>query len=314
MDEPRRQGSTAMWLLFALAGIIAFGAPSITGALRGPDAAAMAGAAAVGPVLFLCALALSLRPRTRAADAVLDGALSRIERSVARLEEQNALSEGARRILNRQRERELLRRAIEEDIAGEDWDAALVLIDELARNFGYRADAEEFRDRIQTARFETLNRRVSAAIAHLDALIAARRWDAASEEAGRIRRLYPDSPRVEDLRGRVEHARAVYRDDLERRFLDAAREERIEEAMELLKELDAYLTEAQAEPYRELARGVIGKARDNLGVQFKSAVRDRRWSIAADAGARIIAEFPNSRMAVEVRQVIDSIRERARSA
>ncbi len=314
MDEPRPPRSTATWILLALAGGLAVLAPAISGFLAGAVAAFQAGAAAAGVVVVLCAVALALRPRPRAMGVAAEASLSRLEKSVARLEEQSALSEGARRILNRQRERELLRKAIEEDLATEDWDAALVLIDELARNFGYRADAEEFRDRIQTARFETVNRRVSAAIAHLDAMIAARRWDAAGEEALRIRRLYPDSPRVEDLRSRVEHARAVYKDDLERRFLLAAREDRIEEAMDLLKELDAYLSEAEAEPFRELARGVIGKARDNLGVQFKLAVRDRRWTDASGVGERIIADFPNSRMAAEVRQVIDSVRERARSA
>ena len=82
--------------------------------------------------------------------------------------------------------------------------------------------------------------------------------------------------------------------------------------MEMLKELDAYLTEDEAGPYREVARGVIGKARDNLGVQFKLAVQDRRWDRASQLGDRIIEQFPNSRMAGEVRGMLDSIRARLR--
>ena len=69
--------------------------------------------------------------------------------------------------------------------------------------------------------------------------------------------------------------------------------------------------EAEAEPYREVAKGVIGQARENLGVQFKLAVQDRQWHIAAAVGDRIIKEFPNSRMAQEIREVIDGIREQA---
>src|SRR5262249_44323805 len=145
----------------------------------------------------------------------MEGLISAI-RSVG---EQAALSDDARRVLHRKRERELLRGAIDEDIAAEDWDAAMVLVKELAERFGYRTDAEEFRARIEQARYETVQRKVTEGIAFLDTLIMQRRWDQAMVEAARIGRLYPDSPKVEGLRHRVEHSRALYKADLERRFL-----------------------------------------------------------------------------------------------
>jgi hypothetical protein len=222
-----------------------------------------------------------------------------------------SLSNDARRVLNRQAERDLLRLAIEEDIESRNWDAAMVLVKELADNFGYRADAEEFRRKIDQARYQTVDREVSDAIGYLDGLIIQRRWDEALVDAARIQRLYPDSPRVEPLKSRVEDARSLYRKELERRFLQAAQEGRPEEAMMLMKELDPYLTVTEAEPLREMARGVIGMARDTLGASFKMAVQDRQWREAARIGDRIIAEFPNSRMASEVRDVIDGIRMRA---
>jgi hypothetical protein len=246
------------------------------------------------------------------AQSELRDELARLSRAVSQMSEQNALSDDARRVLNRKRERELLRAAIDEDIAAEDWDAAMVLVKELAEQFGYRSDAEEFRQRIEQARYETVQRKVNEAIARLDGLIVARRWDQATIEAARIGRLYPDSPKVEGLRHRVEHARQLYKADLERRFLLAAEEDRIAEAMALLRELDAYLTESEAEPYREVARGVIGKARDNLGAQFKLALQDHQWARAAEVGQQIVDQFPNSRMAEEVRVLIDSIRARSR--
>ncbi|MBX3363740.1 MAG: hypothetical protein KF866_03145 [Phycisphaeraceae bacterium] len=224
---------------------------------------------------------------------------------------EQALSDDARRVLNRKRERELLCKAIEEDMSAQDWDAALVLVKELAESFGYRADAEEFRTRIETSRYEHLERRVLAAIRGLDQLIADRRWDKADQEAARISRLYPDSPRVDGLRHRVHQAREAYKQDLERRFLHAAREERLDDAMDLLKEMDAYLSESEGQRLQEVARGVIGKARENLGAQFKLAVHDRRWRHAAEIGGRIIEEFPNTRMAEEVRGLIDGIRAKA---
>lgn len=239
------------------------------------------------------------------------GQLRQLVRAIESLQETMVLSDDARRTLNRSRERALLLRAIQEDINAEDWDAAMVLIRELAERFGYRADAEEFRQKVETARFTTMDRRVNEALRGLDGMISRAEWDAAMNEASRIARLFPDSPKVEGLRHRVTAARDRYKIDLERRFLRAAQDDRVDEAMDLLKRLDQYLTEAEGEQFREVARGVIGKARDNLGAEFKLCIQDRMWERAADLGGRIIDEFPNSRMAQEVREMIDQIRERA---
>jgi len=234
-----------------------------------------------------------------------------LNESMDHLNETLILSDDARRVLNRRKERELLRKAIEEDIVEEDWEAGLVLVRELAERFGYRADAEEYRDKIEEARSKTQDRRVRESMRHLDELIAAHKWDTALTEAARISRLYHDSPQVEGLRHRVTNAKDHYKYEIERRFLHAAQEDRIEEAMDLLHEMDQYLSEHEGEQFREVARGVIGKARENLGVQFKLAVNDKAWDRAVDVGQRIIDEFPNSRMATEVRSMIDDIRERA---
>lgn len=270
----------------------------------------------VGLFLFLthAPLAWMLLSRARSGDDRIVRTLDSVSDSVRLLHDQSALSDDARRVLNRRVERDLLCRAIEEDIHTQNWDAAMVLCRELADRFGYLADAEEFRGRIEAARSEVQERRVRDAVAHLDGLIVQRRWDTAQQEAARIQRLFPESPKVERLRERVSQARSVYKEDLERRFLDAADQSRIEEAMNLLKELDIYLSEREAEEFREVARGVIGKARENLGAQFKIAVRDRRWSAAASLGRRIIAEFPNTRMATEVRGMMDGILAKANTA
>lgn len=225
--------------------------------------------------------------------------------------EHAALSDDARRVLHRSRERTLLRRAIEEDIASEDWDAALVLAGELADRFGYRQDAEDFRRRIDRSRRATLEHQLDSAMARLEDLVLHRQWDESQREAARIARAFPDSPRAQAAPDRVSREVLRFKADLERQFLEAAEDERVDEAMDLLKRLDQHLSEDEAAPFREVARGVIGKARENLGAKFKLAVRDKRWVEAAAHGERIIAEFPNSRMAAEVRELLDGIRERA---
>ncbi len=237
--------------------------------------------------------------------------LKHLNETIELLNENLVLSDDARRVLNRRKERELLCKAIEEDIKLEDWDAGLVLVRELAERFGYREEAEGFRAKINAARSTTTHNQVHDAVAKLDAMVGAHQWNEAMNEAARISRVYHESSVVEGLRHRVESAKERYKHDIERRFLLAAQENRIDQAMELLKEMDHYLSEHEAEQFQEVARGVIGKARDNLGVQFKLAVHDKSWDQAAAAGQRIIEEFPNSRMAGEVRTMIDSIRQRA---
>lgn len=239
--------------------------------------------------------------------------LEGIEASVRHLADQSVLSDDARRVLNRDTERTLLMGAIEQDIAGQNWDAAMVLIEELAGRFGYRADAEAMRQRVEEARRKTREMEITEAIGFLDGLILQRRWDDAVAEAGRVQRLFPGSPRVEPLRDRVAAARAAYREDLERRFMEAAGAEQSDEAMVLLKELDQYLTPEQAESMKAMARGVIGRARDELGARFKGAVQERQWSEAVGLGEQIVRQFPNTRMAAEVREMMDQIRTKANS-
>lgn len=267
----------------------------------------------VGLFATVIAAPVALNSARVGSNRALIARIDNLAETMRSLAEQQALSDDARRVLNRTRERELLRKAILEDIAAEDWDAATILVKELAERFGYRLDAEEFRQRIEESRRSSLDKRVSESIRNLDALILRAEWEQAAAEAASITRLYPDSPRTEGLRHRVAAARERYKMDLERRFLHAAEDGRNDEAYALLKELDAYLTPEEAEPFTELARGVIGKARDNLGVHFKLACQDRDWRHAADLGERIIREFPNTRMAQEVREILDRVREQAKN-
>ncbi|MBZ0172173.1 MAG: hypothetical protein K8E66_07325 [Phycisphaerales bacterium] len=278
------------------------------GADRGVGELLLAGLSGLLGVLLLAPLIATIRSTGGSSPA---GRLLEVTNALSRLAEEQALSDDARRVLNRKRERDILCRAIEEDIAAQDWDAATILVKELAERFGYRIEAEDFRQRIERTRTESMDRKVGDAVRNLDALIVRGQWDEAESEAARITRVYIDSPRVEGLRHRVARARDRYKAGLERRFLNTAKEGRVEEAHELLKELDNYLTEIEAEPYRELARGVIGQARENLGVQFKLSVQDRDWRRAAAVGEQIIRDFPNTRMAEEIRGVIDGIREKA---
>jgi hypothetical protein len=227
------------------------------------------------------------------------------------INERMLLSETAKRVAYRREDLEVMRRTIREDISRHQYDAALALIAELAQTYGYLEEAETYRDQIASARTAEQEAKITSAIAQLEDLLARREFDRAARELAKIKRLHPESERVAQLRNRVVQAREQYKQDLEREFLAANERDDVDKAMELLKELDRYLTTEDAEPLREIARGIIGKKRDNLGVQFKIAVHDKEWLRAIRVGEQIISEFPNTRMADEVRSRLDVLRERA---
>src|SRR5690606_35034852 len=58
------------------------------------------------------------------------------------------ISETAKRITYRDQDRQALREAIEEDLKKGEFDAAMVLITEMSKAYGYIAEAEEYRERI----------------------------------------------------------------------------------------------------------------------------------------------------------------------
>jgi hypothetical protein len=234
-----------------------------------------------------------------------------IGRQVERIHEHSMLSDNAKRVLFREREVQMLRSAIEDDIARGDYNAAITLCEEMANLFGYREEAEAFRSRITQARREQYEFEVQAAADQFELSLGERNWAAVHQQAARIRRLYPESHIVEELDQRIQMARHEHKSELESRFLDAARREDVETAMDLLKQLDLYLGREEAGRLTEVAEGVIMRHRENLGAAFRIAVNDHRWSEAAHLGETIIGEFPNTQMAAEVRSMIDVLRTRA---
>lgn len=248
------------------------------------------------------------KPRTRTPTSEQIDELTKLVRSIS---DSANLSEEARRALNRANERDLLVQEIENKIARQDWSAAEVLTTELAERSGFPEEADRLRKRLEEARAEVRDAAVVEAISYLDGLILQRRWDVAFADAARIARLHPESPMAKDLVHRVEHGKDMVKAELQERFLAAAQHNHGTEAMSILKDLDTYITEQEAEPLREIARGVIARTRDTMGAEFKRFVQEKQWRQAAELGERIIAEFPNTRMAEEIRQVIEGVRENA---
>ncbi len=236
---------------------------------------------------------------------------AKLHRNIDELRKNSMLSDNAKRVLFRDRELEMLRCAIEDDIARGDYNAAITLCDEMSALFGQRQEAETFRSRIAEARAQQYELEVQAALDQLDASLDECNWAMVHQQAARIRRLYPDSHVVRDLEFRIETARNKHKTELEGRFLEAAEQDDPAAAMQLLKQLDHYLSRDEAQRLTDAAQNVIVRHRENLGLAFRAAVSEHRWAAAAEQGEAIIAEFPNSQMANEARPMIEVLRSRA---
>ena len=245
---------------------------------------------------------------TRVRDA---GSMGRL---LAEMREYSMLSDNAKRVLFRDRELQMLRDAIEEDIARGDHNAAITLCDEMANLFGHRQEAESFRSRVALAREQQYELEVQAAVDEIEVSLDERDWTAVYQQAARIRRLYPDSHLVGELDRRIQDARDEHKRELETRFLEAAEHDDVGSAMALLKQLDRYLTPDEAARLTRTAESVIVRHRDTLGARFRKAVSEHSWTESVGLGEAIIAEFPNSQMAAEVKTLLDVLRSRAGQA
>ncbi len=274
-------------------------------------------AAAPGTLLLLLGLALLTVGAIRWAFFGHDGhgntvvALQKQAEQLDEIAHRLVVSETAKKVAYRVEDIKLLRDTIEQDMNRKEFDAALVLVKLLADTYGRIEESEAYRERIEAARAEEIDNRVGHEVARLDEMLSRDDFTRAGRQAARIKRLFPTVDSVQQIDQLVRDARELHKHDLERQFLDAAQKDDVAGAMDLLKELDKHLATGEAKKFEEVARGVIGKQRDNLGVQFKLAVHDKEWLSAVRIGEQIIREFPNTRMADEVRGMLDLLRERA---
>jgi hypothetical protein len=225
--------------------------------------------------------------------------------------ENQLISEKTKSVAFREKDRDAVRRAIQEEIARQDWEAALVLANEMETVFGYKAEADRFRTQITSRRSEISQRQISEQMVVVDRYINAEAWGQALQEAHRVMTLFPSDERVQQLPQEIESKRAAKKKSLHDAWLEAVKTHDVDGSIEILKHLDAYLTPAEAESMQETARGVFKEKIVLLRDQFRVAVQEHNWASALTIGDTIMTDFPNSRMAQEVGPMMDMIRQRA---
>ncbi len=293
---------------------------------------AIFGDAGLGAIRFaiaiaILALGLGIHALLQALLAIEAGKATIIEligRSAKRLDEaiekldlireNTLLSEDAKAIAFRRNDVNALRQAIGKEIEEREWEAAYALIDEMVQLFGNREEADQLREEIQQAQEKVYKQDISVEVARVDDLLAARDWDAA---AGQIRALQEEHSAQADiaaLTDKLDAAKEQHKKWLLQQCNEAVQKNDFDRAVEILKELDRFLTPGEAEALGESARGVFKAKLHALGTQFSLLVSEKLWDQAVVVGQEIIDEFPNSRMATEISERMDALKGKAAEA
>lgn len=240
------------------------------------------------------------------------GSESQKQAILIQISENILLSDAIKSVAFREKDSSVLREAIQEDIRTEQWDSAGVLIDALEERFGCTAEAEQLREDLRRHRLASTEEKIDSAVQHVESMWMIHRYEEALRESEKLARVYPQSEKVIQLKEKTGIRRQAHKKELLARWDEAVKKNDFEQGVELLKLLDNYLAPSEAAALEETAREVFRGKLQNYAVQFTMSVTEKQWSKSLEVGRKIIEEFPNTRIAQEVREKMDILEKRAR--
>jgi hypothetical protein len=316
----KRQSGSVVWIywLCFLISLVIFGFGLYLVLTQHVWSLLATGCACMIGVLVTWPLALSLAESRECGSRDLSEAMQPINERLEQfsivlnlLSEQQLLSDRAKSVAFREKDREALRRAIQEEIGRHDFEAAWSLADEMEKGFGYKQEAERLRQQINERHGEIVRRQIGDVTGVIDRHVRAERWVDAHKEAERLLAQFPNNDQVRNIPADIHARREQHKNQLKQSFDEAVARKDTDGAIEILKKLDQYLTPAEAESMQETARSIFKAKLENLRTQFSVAVQDHNWPEAIRLGDVIIRDFPNTQMAKEVRERMSDLRERA---
>jgi len=264
----------------------------------------------LGALIFLSALLAMLSRVIKILEALRDnstkleeltGALENISDGLSQINHSTRISETAKAIAFRDSDRQSLREAVFEKLQMQDFEAAKQIINEIATRSEYEELAEELRAQAEQYHNANDQERLNQIIAHIEKLLAECQWVRASAQIEGLIRNYPDSEQAKAMRQVLHDKKQARKRILLAAWDDAVTHQETDRSLDILKELDQYLTPNEALALQEAASDVFRTKLHNLGVQFSISVTEKRWTDALDIGQQIINNFPNSKMSEEIR-------------
>ncbi len=274
--------------------------------------------ALAGGVIFLIALLLMLGRVSRIVNTLNENsarleeaskAMASIRDGLLQISHSTRISEAAKAIAFREDDKRSLREAVFERLKQNDFDGAYEIVDEIENHSEYRLLAEELRKQVDSYRNATHDERIDQAIAQVQKLFDGCQWVKASLQIESLIRANPNSDKLKALRQQLVERKEERKRILLAAWDDAVTRQETDRSLEILRELDMYLTPNEALALQEAAKDVFRTKLHNLGVQFALAVSDKHWSSALEIGQQIVRDFPNSRMSGEIREKLHVLRQ-----
>lgn len=272
----------------------------------------------LGALMFLVALLTMLSRVFKILDALRDnstklegltGALEKISAGLAQINHSTRVSETAKAIAFRDADRLSLRQTVFEKLQLQDFDGANDIINEIAQRPEYSGLAKDLREQAEKYRTATAQERTNQMIAHIDKLIDDCQWVRASSQTEELVKASPDSERAKAMRQKLLDKKEERKKILLAAWDDAVHQHETDRSLEILRELDHYLTPNEGMALQEAAKDVFKEKLHNLGEQFSLLVSEKQWNSALDIGQQIVEDFPNSKMAEEIRAKMDVLRQ-----
>ena len=236
-------------------------------------------------------------------------AMASIRDGLLQISHSTRISEAAKAIAFREDDKRSLREAVFERLKQNDFAGAYEIVDEIENHSAYRLLAEELRQQVDNYRNATQEERIDQAIAQVQKLFDACQWVKASLQVESLIRANPDSEKLKALRQQLVERKEERKRILLAAWDDAVTRQETDRSLEILRELDMYLTPNEALALQEAAKDVFRTKLHNLGVQFALAVSDKHWANALEIGQQIVRDFPNSRMSGEIREKLHVLRQ-----
>ncbi|MHC4425914.1 MAG: hypothetical protein ACYSYV_07445 [Planctomycetota bacterium] len=261
--------------------------------------------------LFLVAVILILSKAARILDALEENS-AKLERIAEALEKNRSvlmhidqgvrLSDTAKTIAFRNADRQLLREAVFTRLQQQDFDTTYRIIDEIARRPEYKEFAEQLRAEANRYRDASDGEREKQVMAHIEKLFESYQWAEASAQIESLVKANPQAEEAKALRQKLLVKKEERKKVLLTAWDDAVRRQATNRSLEILRELDQYLTANEGLALQEAAKDVFKTKLHNLGVQFSLAVSGKKWPEALRIGREITRDFPNSKIAEEIRE------------
>jgi hypothetical protein len=270
---------------------------------------------------FLIAIIATLSNLVKIFDAIQDNsakleimseALKKNQSVLAEINQITHLSEAAKAIVFRDSDRQFLIETVLDKLEHKDIDGAYDIIDGIANCQGYEELSEHLRTEADKHRGATDQERIEQAKVAIERLFESCQWAQASMRIEKLITAYPDSEEAKAMRQRLIEKKEERKKVLLNAWDDAVKRRATDRSLEILKELDLYLTPEEGLALQKAARDVFKDKLHNMGIQFSLAVSGEQWDKAIQIGQEIIRDFPNSRMSAEIRERMDVLKQRVR--